>query len=108
MKIKLNKENFDIAKREMAKYYESVEYAPIEDLNSLPNFINICPWWDLDPEKIDLAYSRFMKGRQVRTITMNWVFFSLTFTGSPVNKGDKTNCYFVGWRINIKSLIIIY
>lgn len=60
-KALVKEQNVIILKNKLQEaFFENI--ATEEDIENMPNFINTCPWWDLDENNISIAYNMFVWG----------------------------------------------
>ncbi|ADU73947.1 hypothetical protein M972_11922 [Acetivibrio thermocellus AD2] len=58
----IENDNINNVKNELDKCFGGVVNE--DAIERIPNFSNTCSWWDLDTQKIELSYNKFMSGKK--------------------------------------------
>jgi len=61
-KISIENQSVDYVKEQLNGFFGGE--APNKATERLPNFKNICPWWDLENQNIEVSYMRFVDERK--------------------------------------------
>lgn len=68
MKVSIDKESTDTFKEELLYNIRELNYYELKQPYLIPNFKNICEWWDMNTEDIYVAYSTFLSGKYKKTV----------------------------------------
>lgn len=71
-KVMINKDDLNFINSQLDAYF----IKPFDKLpNYVPNFINVCTWWDLEQKDVDLSYHKFESGGDGGPQTIDvWAF----------------------------------